>query len=213
MTQRMQELASEIIRLQGELDREIEARRKVLGWHLKKGVVEFEHGITIEHRRLRVGVATFLARSPIGSILTAPVIYSMIVPLVFIDAWASFYQAICFRAYRIPRVRRSQYIVIDREHFAYLNWIEALNCVYCGYANGVLAHVREIASRTEQYWRPIRHAIKVTDPHQRYYQFLEYGDADGYRTRLNQFREQLRVDTPSDATTSAAPTTPAAPNT
>ena len=163
MTQRMEALASEIVRLQGELDREIEARRKVLGWRLKKGIVEFENGVTIEHRRLRVGVATFLARSPIGSILTAPVIYSVFIPLFFLDAWASAYQAICFRVYRIPRVKRSQYIIAtDRQHLAYLNVIEAFNCVYCGYGNGVLAYVAEIASRTEQYWCPIKHALKVT---------------------------------------------------
>lgn len=201
MTQRMQELAGEIVRLQGELDREIEARRKVLGWHFRKGIVEFEHGITMEHRRLRMSLATFLARSPIGAILTAPVIYSVFIPLFFVDAWASLYQAVCFRVYRIPQVRRSQYIVIDREHLAYLNWIEAFNCVYCGYGNGVLAYVREIASRTEQYWCPIKHALKVTDPHQRYYEFLEYGDAEGYRTRLEQFRDRLRADTQTDANT------------
>jgi hypothetical protein len=205
MTQRMQDLASEIVRLQGELDREIEARRKVLGWRLKKGMVEFEHGVTMEHRRLRVGVAAFLARSPIGAILTAPVIYSVFIPLLFVDAWASLYQAICFRVYRIPQVRRSQYIIIDREHLAYLNFIEAFNCVYCGYGNGVLAYVREIASRTEQYWCPIKHALKVTDPHQRYYEFLEYGDAEGYRSRLEQFRERLRAATAPEA---AAPPPP-----
>jgi hypothetical protein len=193
----MQELVSEIVRLQGELDREIEARRKALGWRLKKGIVEFEHGITIEHRRLRMGVATFLARSSLGAILTAPVIYSMFIPMFVIDAWASLYQAICFRVYRIPRVRRSEFVIIDREHLAYLNFIEAFNCVYCGYGNGVMAYIREIASRTEQYWCPIKHALKVTNPHQRYYEFLEYGDAEGYRTRLEQFREQLRAETHS----------------
>ena len=202
MTQRMQDLANEIVRLQGELDREIQARRKILGWHLRKGIVEFEHGVTIEHRRLRMGVTTFLARSPIGTILTAPVIYSVAIPLVFLDLWASLYQAICFRVYRIPRVRRSQYIVFDRNHLAYLNLIEAFNCVYCGYGNGVLAYVREIASRTEQYWCPIKHALKVKDPHQRYYEFLEYGDADGYRARLEQLRDRLRAETSIDETTS-----------
>jgi hypothetical protein len=104
MTQRMQELATEIVRLQSELDREIETRRKVLGWRLREGMVEFERGIAIEHRRLRMGVATFLARSPLGTILSAPVIYSVIVPLLLLDIWASFYQAICFRVYRIPQV-------------------------------------------------------------------------------------------------------------
>ncbi|MGZ5921293.1 MAG: hypothetical protein ACXWLJ_02085 [Rhizomicrobium sp.] len=194
MTERMQDLASEIVRLQSELDREIQARRKVLGWRLKQGMVEFEQGITTEHRRLRMSVAKYLARSSIGVILAAPVIYSVIVPLLLLDIWASLFQAICFRVYRIPRVRRSRYIVFDRQHLAYLNWIEAFNCVYCGYANGVLAYVREIGARTEQYWCPIKHALKVSDPHLRYYEFLEYGDADGYRARLEQFREGLRTE-------------------
>ena len=198
MTQRMHELAGEIVRLQGELDREIEKRRKVLGWRLKERVIEFEHGVMLEHRRLRTGVATFLARSALGSVVTAPVIYSVIIPLLVADAWFSFYQAVCFRAYGMPRVKRSQYIVFDRNQLGYLNWIEALNCVYCGYANGAIAYVREIASRTEQYWCPIKHALRISDPHQRYYEFLEYGDADGYRNRLEQFRERLRTAKPAD---------------
>ena len=199
MTLRMQELATEIVRLQGELDREIEARRKVLGWEFKKGVVEFDQGITMVHRKLRGGLTKFLARSPIATILVSPVIYSMVLPILLVDIWASLYQAICFRVYRIPQVRRSDFVVIDRERLAYLNWIEALNCVYCDYGNGAIAYVREIASRTEQYWCPIKHALKITDPHQRYYQFLEYGDADGYRDRLDQFRDQLRTDPQQDA--------------
>ena len=97
---------------------------------------------------------------------------------------------------RIPPVGRSLHVVIDRQKLAYLNGIEAFNCVYCGYGNGVLAYVREIASRTEQYWRPIKHAHKVVDPRQRCYQFLEFGDADGYRARLEQFREALRQEAP-----------------
>ncbi len=192
MTQRMQELAAEILRLQSELDSEIEKRREVLGWHIKEHMVEFEQGIALEHRRLRKSVTSFLAHSPISAVLTTPVIYSLIIPLSIIDAWISLYQAICFRAYRIPRVQRGNYIVFDRQHLAYLNWIEALNCLYCGYANGVIAYVREIGSRTEQYWCPIKHALRIGDPHQRYYEFLEYGDADGYRARLEEFRERLR---------------------
>jgi hypothetical protein len=197
MTLRMQELAHEIVRLQGELDREIEARRKVLGWRLKQRIVEFEHGVTLEHRRLRQSIRSFLYQSPLSAIITAPVIYSMIVPLVIVDLWATIYQAICFRAYRIPRVRRGSYILFDRQHLAYLNWIEAFNCLYCGYANGVIAYAREIIGRTEQYWCPIKHALRASDPHQRYYQFLEYGDAEGYRARLEEFRERLRHEAPA----------------
>jgi hypothetical protein len=53
---------------------------------------------------------------------------------------------------------------------------------------------REIGARTEQYWRPIKHALRITDPHQRYFEFLEFGDADGYRTRLDEFRDGLRTE-------------------
>ena len=192
MTQRMQELAHQIVELQAELDREIQSRRKALGWSIKNGLVEFERGIAIEHRRLRESIPRFLSRSSLGTIITAPVIYSLIIPMVIIDVWASLYQAICFRVYRVPRVRRSDYILFDRRNLSYLNLIETLNCLYCGYANGVVAYVREISSRTEQYWCPIKHALKVVDPHHRYYTFLEYGDADDYRARLDRLREALR---------------------
>jgi hypothetical protein len=194
MPHRIEQLAAEIVRLQGELDREIESRREALGWQLKEGMVAFEHGITMRHRQLRLGLGSFMSRSSIPTIATAPVIYSLIIPLALIDGWASLYQAICFRAYRIPRVPRSRFIVMDRDKLGYLNAIEALNCLFCEYANGVVAYVREIASRTEQYWCPIKHALTVTDPHQRYYQFVEYGDAEGYRERLEEFRRRLRAE-------------------
>jgi len=194
MPNRMQELADEIIKLHAELDRKIETRRKALGWHVNRKFIEFERGIVMEHRRLRKTVGKFIAQAPIGFLLSVPVIYSLILPLVLVDVWASLYQSICFRIYHIPRVKRADYITFDRRHLAYLNWIEALNCVYCGYANGVIAYIREIGSRTEQFWCPIKHGLRVPDPHQRYYEFLEYGDAGGYRARLEEFRERLRTE-------------------
>ena len=191
MTKRIEQLADEIVRLQGELDREIEARRKVLGVTLAAGLVGFEEGVVAQQRALRMKVSRFLAQSSFGAMVTAPVIYSLIVPLVLLDIWVGLYQAICFRAYGIARVKRADHIIFDRQHLAYLNWIEATNCLFCAYGNGLIGYVREVSSRTEQYWCPIKHALKIQDPHQRYYQFLEYGDADGYRARLDEFRKQL----------------------
>ena len=95
------------------------------------------------------------------------------------DIWISLYQWVCFRVYGVPRVRRQDYLIIDRHRLGYLNGIEKLNCVYCGYANGLFAYLREIAGRTEQYWCPIKHARKIRQPHSRYPRFLEYGDARG----------------------------------
>jgi hypothetical protein len=194
MTQRMQDLANDIVRLQAELDREIEAHRRSFGIKLTGKLIEFEHGVTHEHRKLRMKVSHFLAQSTFAPTVTAPVIYSLILPLLLVDAWVTMFQAICFRAYGIERVNRADHIVFDRQHLVYLNWIEALNCLFCAYANGLVGYVREISSRTEQYWCPIKHALKISDPHSRYRDFLEYGDADGYRTRLAAFRDALRSD-------------------
>lgn len=194
MTGRLQDLAAEIIRLQGELEDEVEKRRAELGAKIGARFVAFEHDVLAEQRRLRTGAMALIFGSPWLHIVTAPVIYSLAIPVLLLDAWASLYQAICFRAYRIPRVKRSDHVVFDRGALAYLNWIEALNCLYCGYANGVLAYVREIGSRTEQYWCPIKHALHIADPHRRYFEFLDYGDAAGYRAQLDDYRERLRDD-------------------
>ena len=93
--------------------------------------------------------------------------------------------------YGIPKVRRADYIVIDRQYLSYLNVIERLNCVYCGYFNGVIGFAREIAGRTEQYWCPIKHAHKIKALHSRYKNFFDYGDAEGYRAKIEEVRRDF----------------------
>jgi hypothetical protein len=78
-----------------------------------------------------------------------------------------------------------------RHKLAYLNGIEKVNCTFCSYANGLIAYVREVAGRTEQYWCPITHARAIPAPHQRYHEFLDYGDAQGYRNELRVLRHAL----------------------
>ena len=77
---------------------------------------------------------------------------------------------------------------------AYLNALEKLNCAYCSYANGLIAYVREIAARTEQYWCPIKHARRVVGAHPRYVLFDDYGDAENYQQRAAELREQLEKE-------------------
>ena len=87
---------------------------------------------------------------------------------------------------------RARYILLDRGQLEYLNWIERLNCNYCGYANGVVAYTREIAARTEQYFCPIKHARRCAGLHSRYRGFLEFGDAEAYQNELSRLRSNLR---------------------
>ena len=111
---------------------------------------------------------------------------------MLLDLFVSLYQLTCFPVFGIPAVRRSDYIVLDRGHLAYLNLIEKINCSYCSYANGLIAYVREIASLTEQFWCPIKHARRVMAAHTRYVKFVDYGDAERYHTELESLRQQLR---------------------
>ena len=77
---------------------------------------------------------------------------------------------------------------MDRNKLQYLNALEGINCLYCSYGNGVLAYAVEIAGRTEQHWCPIRHARRVQNVHDRYENFLPYGDAAAYRKELDKVR-------------------------
>jgi hypothetical protein len=44
----------------------------------------------------RAPLVSYVLRGDILTILTAPVIYSLIVPFVIVDLWVSLYQALCF---------------------------------------------------------------------------------------------------------------------
>lgn len=179
--------------LQDEIEQEIDRKRDEFRYKIEQRRVVFEQEVTQRHRALRMKISQFLRTSKIPYILTAPLIYSLIIPFVLIDVFVTVYQQVCFRVYGIPLVKRSEYVVMDRKYLQYLNWIEKLNCVYCEYGNGVIAYVREVAGRTEQFWCPIKHAKKVKDAHSRYLEFIEYGDTDNFREQLQVQRDRCRA--------------------
>lgn len=153
--------------------------------------VEFEHSIKQAHCRLKTGFFRWLVANRPQNLITGPVIYGMIIPLLMLDLFVTVYQALCFPIYRIAKVRRDHYIVLDRQHLEYLNFIEKFHCTYCGYASGLVAYVYEIVARTEQYFCPIKHARRILGTHSRYPRFLDYGEAVDYEARLEAFRVAL----------------------
>jgi len=179
--------------LQDEFEKGVEERRQKFRYKLEHGRVVFEQGVEARHRLLRIKLLRFLRESKILAIVTCPVIYSLIIPILMLDLFMTIYQHICFRVYGVPRVKRSEYVVMDRKYLQYLNIIQKMNCVYCEYSNGVIAYAREIASRTEQFWCPIKHAHKVKHTHDRYYEFIEYGDSDNFPEKMNEQREKCRA--------------------
>lgn len=179
MNEHIQQLMDKISVLEADLEAEIARNHAEL--RIEKGRILFEEEVLRRHRELKTSLTKYILNARPLVVLTAPVIYSLIFPLVLLDLCVSIYQAICFPAYGILKVRRRDYLVFDREHLAYLNGLEKLNCAYCSYANGLIAFVREVAGRTERHWCPIKHAKRAIGAHPYYGQFGDFGDAARYR--------------------------------
>jgi hypothetical protein len=184
--------AARLKEAEDDLKRDVEAQQQRGRYHLYQGRVRFDEEASRAHKHHKRSVRALFAESSLLNLLTAPVIYSLIVPLLLLDAWVTIYQWVCFPIYGIAAVPRRPYFPMDRHRLGYLNAIEKANCEYCSYANGLIAYVREIAARTEQYWCPIKHSRTIPSPHSRYHLFLDYGDGTGYRHHVLSLRRALR---------------------
>jgi hypothetical protein len=194
MNDRIRQLLKQISSLESELNAAIEEQEKRIRYQIHGKRVVFEQAIHEAHCKLRKGLIAWVLTIRSQNLLTAPIIYGMIVPLVLFDLSVSFYQLTCFPIYGITRVKRSRYIVMDHRHLGYLNIIEKVNCMYCSYAVGMLGYASEIAARTEQYFCPIKHARKTLGESARYAYFLEYGDAEEYYAKAEKLRSELAVE-------------------
>jgi hypothetical protein len=191
MNENIRSLLGEIARLEEELATVIQAQQEHLHYRVEGSKVRFEEKMRRLHREMKTGVFAWLATSEWRNVASAPFIYAMIIPLLFLDIFVTVYQAVCFPLFGIPKIRRSNYIVVDRHHLAYLNIVEKINCVYCGYGDGLLAYTRQILCRTEMYWCPIKHARKILDPHRRYARFADFGDGEDLQRHVAKMRKQL----------------------
>ncbi|MDP1524345.1 MAG: hypothetical protein Q8M20_00920 [Rhodocyclaceae bacterium] len=191
MNERISNLLSQMATLEEELRTEIQQHEASLLYKIKDRRVEFEQSIRDAHRRLKTGFFHWLVTYRPQNLITGPIIYGMIIPLVILDCFVTVYQATCFPIYRVAKVRRGDYIVFDRQQLEYLNFIEKFHCTYCAYGAGLIAYVGEIVARTEQYFCPIKHARKALGTHRRYANFLDYGEADDYEAKLEKFRVAL----------------------
>ncbi|MFW5501254.1 MULTISPECIES: hypothetical protein [unclassified Maridesulfovibrio] len=188
---RIDEILGRMDALEKELRVELSDRKNEFLYTIQKKKVRFSAEVRVAHRELAAKWSDYVYDSGVWVMLTLPFIFMPLIPALMIDVAVWLYQLMCFPVYGIPRVRRRDYVVIDRHSLKYLNLIEKVNCYYCGYFNGLIGFVREVAARTEQYWCPIRHARPVKSVHSRYRHFFPYGDAKGYREGLNEVRTRF----------------------
>ena len=200
MNSRIRQILDQITTLEDELQKAVEEQQERLRYQIEGKRITFEHTIREAHLKARMGIFHWFLTVRPQNYLTAPIIYGMIVPMVLFDLCISFYQLTCFPIYRVAKVRRANYIMLDHQHLAYLNIIEKVDCMYCSYAVGLLGYAQEITARTEQYFCPIKHARKMLNANARYEHFLDYGEADNFHDKLEEFRAVLAKERDSDMT-------------
>lgn len=191
MNEKINELLNRIRTLEKELAEELEQARQRINYQFIDRRVRFEREVQLQHRKLKIGLLRYALFPRLRHVLVAPFIYAVFPALLLVDLLVSLYHAVCFPLLEIPKVKRSDYLIYDHQHLAYLNVLEKLNCLYCSYGNGLISYIKEIVARTEQYWCPIKHAQRVLDAHSRYGHFTEYGDAEGYRRELDKIRKDF----------------------
>lgn len=194
MTAQLDVLMEKLRSVEAEIETELTKRREELRFRFENSRIVFEEDVLRVQRAIKVGLARYILNAHPLIVLTAPVIYSLIIPIALADLWVMAYQTICFPVYKIPKVRRRDYLVFDRHHLVYLNTLEKMNCAYCSYCNGAIAFIREVASRTEVYWCPIKHARRVLGPHPYYQGFADFGDAEGFQARLKQIKDGVKIE-------------------
>lgn len=191
MNDRINHILQQMAALEADLRTAVHDQESRMFFQIKGKRVEFERSVGQAHRKLKTNFFRWLVTNRPQNLITGPLIYGMVIPLLMLDACVSFYQWTCFPIYGIKKVRRGDYLVFDRRHLGYLNFIEKFHCTYCEYGNGLMGYMAEILARTEQYFCPIKHAHKILGTHSRYNRFLDYGEADAYEAKLEAFRVAL----------------------
>ena len=104
------ELLERIQALQEQLEDEYRQSRETLQDKQRQLAEEVQR----QQRRYKIGLFRFLLRSRLLVMLSAPVIYLGWIPFLLMDLFVTVYESICFPIYRIPKVRRRDYLVFAR---------------------------------------------------------------------------------------------------
>jgi len=189
MNDKIREIIEEIEAMKIKLGEEIDKQESHISYEIQNGYVRFEKDVLDKQKENMKNLLAWFGEVPLLHFLAAPIIYGMVIPAILLDVIIFIYQQVVFRIFKFKLLKRSDYIVFDRHYLGYLNPVEKLNCVYCSYVNGLMQYASAIASRTEFYFCPIKHAKKVAYDHDYYQTYLTYGDEEDYQKTLKELRE------------------------
>lgn len=176
MNSKISYILKEIKAKKQDLIKEYEKLKEKYGFSFMKGKIIFSNEKKKELKLFRKSIFESIFNVRIREMISIPFIYSMIIPALILDIFLFIYQQTAIRLYGIPITKRSDYIVFDRKHLAYLNLIQKINCLYCSYVNWLFSYWVEVAWRTEKYWCPIKSAARKKWWHDWEEYFADYGD-------------------------------------
>ena len=192
MNDNIQTMIEEIEALKIKLKKEIAQKEQDIAYEVRKGRIHFSEEVLKNQQERITHFFQYLKEAPFLHIFSAPIVYMMVVPAAILDVLLFIYVSVIFPIYKFPKIKRSDYVVFDRQYLGYLNFIEKLNCVYCSYFNGLMNYTVAVAARSELYFCPIKHAKKIAYTHEHYYDFLPYADATSYHDKLQECQEKAQ---------------------
>jgi hypothetical protein len=181
----LKKLTEKIDALNKALSREYARMAEKYGFSIQQRTVTFLKEFRERNKKFRIPAWKYVVPTDVRHLISMPFIYIMIVPVVILDIFLTVYNRIALPLYRIPVVKRREYIIYDRQFLSYLNLIQKFNCLYCSYANGLMSYGTEIAARTERYWCPVKAAHKPIAHHGWYGDFADYGNPREWEERFN----------------------------
>lgn len=186
MRSKITELLNRFESLHRDLEKEYDRLTRKYGYSIQRKKIVFLEEFVRKNRRFKEGFFRMIFNAPIRHILASPFVYMMIIPAVILDIFLTVYQYSAFLFYRIPRVKRSDHFIYERQFLDYLNWFQKVNCLYCSYVNGLFSYAVEIGACTERYWCPLKATRHPRLPHNWYNDFADYGNPEEWAKKYSE---------------------------
>lgn len=185
MDSKIKQLQEKIDELETSLQKEYSRLAEKYGFSVKQKRIEFIKNFRDRNKTFRIPAWRHTIPVNIRHLIALPLIYFMVIPVLILDFFVTLYNWTALPLYRIPIVKRSEFIVYDRQFLDYLNFLQKVACLYCTYANGVIAYAVEIGGRTERYWCPIKAANKPKVHNDWYNDYADYGNPEEWNEKFN----------------------------
>ena len=108
MNEKINLLLEKMAALENELQEAVHQQESRVFFQIKGKRVEFEQSVKQAHRKLKTSLFRWLVTNRPQNLITGPIIYAMVFPLMMLDFFVSLYQFTCFPIYGINKVRRKK---------------------------------------------------------------------------------------------------------